>query len=338
MHFAFTSDQLLFRAALRELLEQHCTPAHVRAVFEGREPRVAELWARLSALGVIGTIVPAADGGSGLSEIELTLLLEESGRAALPEPLLETAVALPLLAAVPDGARARHWLQQALHGHAAVAVGWGDDAAVVNAHMAQVLLLARDGELHLVETDALQLTAAASVDGTRSLARVLFEPCAKTRLATGDEARRLLARARERATLGTAAELAGLAARMLELTTDYVKTREQFGRPVGAYQAVKHQLVDAYLALEFARPLLYRAAHSLAHDDPERALHVAMAKAALSDAAWLAARKSLQLHGALGYSFEYDLQLYMKRVWALAAAHGGGAEQRRYLAHNLLAD
>jgi alkylation response protein AidB-like acyl-CoA dehydrogenase len=145
-----------------------------------------------------------------------------------------------------------------------------------------------------------------------------------------------LAAARDHAALGTAAQLVGLGQRMLELTIDHVKTRKQFGQAIGVFQAVKHQLVDARLALEFAAPLVYRAAHSIAHEDPERSLHVSMAKAFASEAALLAARKALQLHGAIGYSYEYELQLYMKRAWALAAAHGDALAHRTRIAEVML--
>jgi alkylation response protein AidB-like acyl-CoA dehydrogenase len=136
------------------------------------------------------------------------------------------------------------------------------------------------------------------------------------------------ARAFDRGALGTAAQLCGLADRMIEMTVEYVKERKQFGVPVGSQQAVKHHLANARLALEFARPLVYRAAYSIAHDDPQRSDHVSMAKAQASDAAETAARVALQCHGAIGYTTEYDLHLYMKRTWALARAWGDAAWHR----------
>ena len=109
---------------------------------------------------------------------------------------------------------------------------------------------------------------------------------------------------------------------MLDLTVDYAKERQQFGVPIGSFQAVKHHLADARIAIEFARPLVYRAAWSVAEGDPESSIHVSMAKALASDAASLTARQALQCHGAIGYSYEYDLHLFMKRAWALVATWG----------------
>src|SRR5262249_23433727 len=126
----------------------------------------------------------------------------------------------------------------------------------------------------------------------------------------------------DRAALGVAAQLIGLADRMLDITVDYAKERHQFGVPIGSFQAVKHHLANVALELEFARPLVYRAAWSVAHDDDARSVHVAMAKARASDAALLAGRVALQVHGAIGYTTEYDLHLWLKRAWALAASWG----------------
>ncbi|NDH11859.1 MAG: acyl-CoA dehydrogenase, partial [Actinobacteria bacterium] len=127
-----------------------------------------------------------------------------------------------------------------------------------------------------------------------------------------------------RAALGTAAQCIGVARRLLEATVEYVGERHQFGKPVGSYQAVKHHLANVKIALDFAAPLVYRAAWSVAHDDDPvtRGRDVSMAKAQASEAVDLAARQALQCHGAIGYTFEYDLQLWLKRAWTLAATHG----------------
>jgi len=338
MHFAFTNEQQLSRSALRELLHEHCDAAQLRAVFESEEPRlVPGLWAELTKLGVIGALAPEGLGGLGLDAIDLTVLLEETGRAGVPDLVVETAaVAVPLLAAVADQPRAAHWLARVLNGEARVAVGLDARQYVVGAELAELILCEREGDLHLCERAHVHLTHVTSVDRARRLARVSFAPSAETCLSSGERAQQLLASARDHAALGTAAQLVGLGARMVELTIAHVKARQQFGQAIGAFQAVKHQLVDAHLALEFAGPLVYRAAHSIAHADPERSVHVSMAKAFASDAALLAARKALQLHGAIGYSYEYDLQLFMKRAWALAAAHGDAREHRQRIAEVML--
>jgi alkylation response protein AidB-like acyl-CoA dehydrogenase len=359
MHFALTQEQELARAALRELLGEHCSAAQLRRVFESEQPAcVPELWQRLHELGVIGALAPEAVGGLGLSAIDLAVLLEETGRAAVPELVVETAaVAVPLLAALNEDSRAAAALQRVLAGELAVAVVLGDNRLISNAELAGAVLYERSGELHLLEIQQLQLSPQQTVDRARRLYRIDPDPvtlsaerldaasAARSQpsraaggslLASGERVRQLSAAAHDHAALGTAAQLLGLGARMLELTIAHVKTRKQFGQAVGAFQAVKHQLVDARLALEFASPLVYRAAHSLAHADAERSLHVSMAKAFASEAALLSARKALQLHGAIGYSYEHELHLYMKRAWALAAAHGDAREHRKRIADIML--
>jgi alkylation response protein AidB-like acyl-CoA dehydrogenase len=138
-----------------------------------------------------------------------------------------------------------------------------------------------------------------------------------------------LAAAFDRGALGVAAELLGLTDRLIEMAAQYACQREQFGRPIGTNQAVKHLLADAVLGLEFARPAVYRAAWSTAHAVPERSRDVSMAKAYASQASARAARVALQVHGAIGYTWEHDLHLWMKRAWVLAGVWGDAAWHRR---------
>jgi hypothetical protein len=211
------------------------------------------------------------------------LLLEETGRHAVPEPIVDTAAAgVPIFG--PDVSIAS--------GH--TLVPWADTVDVV------VTAAGR------IDPATMRLTPRPSVDGSRRL----FEVQGDATTVDGMPA------AFDRGVLGTAAQQCGLADRMLELTVAYVKTREQFGVPVGSFQAVKHHLADARLGLEFARPLVYRAAVTL---DP---VHVSMAKLKADAAALFTARMALQCHGAIGYTTEYDLHLYMKRAWALARSWG----------------
>ena len=162
------------------------------------------------------------------------------------------------------------------------------------------------------------MTPRSSVDGTRRLYAVEWDPTAATEVGGVDDA----AIAFDRGALGFAAQLIGLAQHMLDTTVEYAGARHQFGVPIGSFQAVKHHLADVALALEFARPLVYRAAWSLAKRDPDRSVHVSMAKARSSEAALLAGRVALQVHGAIGYTTEYDLHMWLKRAWALAASWG----------------
>jgi alkylation response protein AidB-like acyl-CoA dehydrogenase len=187
---------------------------------------------------------------------------------------------------------------------------------------ADLLLLRNDSWLQEVPRGLAQLTPLDTVDGGRRAATVTLGD-AFVHAATDDPA--VVDLALDRGALGTAAFLVGLGQSMLDLTVGYVTERQQFGVAIGSFQAVKHHLADAALALEFARPAVLRAAWSVAHDAPTRPRDVSMAKAMASDAAELVGRKALQCHGAIGYTVEADLHLSLKRTWALARAWGDSA-------------
>jgi alkylation response protein AidB-like acyl-CoA dehydrogenase len=293
MRFAFSDEQLAFRDAARDLFAQHCTAAHVRDAWTNATGRVPGLWERLHALGVVGVL---AQGGT---MVDLILVLEETGRFAVPEPIVETAAfGVPLLARDDVVVATAHSL-----------VPWADTADVV---------ITAAG---LFDPRAVELVPRPSVDGARRLFEIRGDaqpPPAGMPDAYG------------RGVCGIAAQLCGLTERMLELTAEYVKERRQFGVPVGSFQAVKHHLANARIALEFTRPLVYRSAVTL---DPA---HTSMALAKAADTALLTARAALQCHGAIGYTTEYDLHLYMKRAWALARAWGDARFHRARVAEAIL--
>ncbi len=329
MRFAFSPEQLLFRDTARDLLQKRCPPGAVRAAWSAPSGRVPGLWAQLAEIGIVGLTVPEALGGMGMGELDLVLVLEEAGRAAAPEPLVETiAVGAPLLRDAGTAALREAWLPRVAAGEAVLAVGLEGSPYVPFAAEADLLLLQHGDELHALARGAVTLAAQPSVDGARRLATVTWSPSAATRFASGAEARRALADALDRGALASAAELCGIARRLIDTTVEYAKVRHQFGKPIGSFQAVKHHLADALLSLEMARPLVARAAYSFAHEDADRPVHVSMAKARASEAAHVAARAALQCHGAIGYTVEYDLHLWMKRAWALAAAWGDAAWHR----------
>jgi hypothetical protein len=183
-------------------------------------------------------------------------------------------------------------------------------------------------EVHAVPADQTRAQKTPSIDATRRLATVEWTPLPETLVAVGDLASSLVVELADRAAFATAAQLTGLADRMITMAADYAKGRQQFGRPIGSFQAVKHQLANARVKLEFARPAVYRAADSLARAVPECSHDCSMAKALASDAADLAARVALQVHGAIGYTWECDLHLFMKQAWARSAAWGDAPTHR----------
>jgi alkylation response protein AidB-like acyl-CoA dehydrogenase len=330
VHFGFDDDQIAFRDAVRDLLDKECTPATVRAAWEAPAGDLDRgVWDRLSEMGVLATLVPEAADGLGLDEQALVLVLEEAGRAGLPHPLVETAaVAAPLVAG--DGSGPGPSGVPDAHGLGMVASDLGGPHVACATDADWLLLQDRATRaLHLVDPAATVLTPVATVDGARRAATVDWQPAPES-LVTDDPA--AVALALDRGAFGAAAVLVGLGQRMLDLTVAYVTERRQFGVPIGSFQAVKHHLADALKELAFARPAVYRAAHSLATGADTRARDVAMAKAMASDAAWFVGRRALQCHGAIGYTVEHDLQLYLKRTWALSKAWGDASLHRTRVA------
>jgi alkylation response protein AidB-like acyl-CoA dehydrogenase len=350
VHFGFDDDQLAFRDAVLALLDKECPPDAVRSAASAVPGQLDRgVWDRLAAMGVLGILVPEDRGGLGLDERSLVLILEEAGRAALPHPLVDTAaVAAPLLGADTG----------------MIATNLGGPHVACAADADRLLLHdPGDGGLHLLDRTEAMLTPVATVDPARRAATVTWDPSAPAPAhptaswhpapnpstspttstlapdsggsawdpgldfdsSSGPE---VVALALDRGAWATAAVLVGLGQRMVELAVTHVSERHQFGVPVGSFQAVKHQLADAHKDLAFARPVVHRAAHSLATGSADRSRDVSMAKALAGDAAWRAGRIALQCHGAIGYTVEHDLHLYLKRTWALAKSYGDAGWHR----------
>lgn len=337
MYFQFTEDQRGFQESVRKFLEKECTPAHIRTSWTTETGRLPELWAKLAEIGLFSLLVPEEHGGLASSEVDLVLLLEETGRAALPEPVLETAaVGVPLLAGLKRNKLAQEWLPKVAAGEAILTVGHEINPLVADAHVAHLLLLQRGNEVHAVPRDQVTVEHQPCNDPSRRLFRVDWTPSSDTRVARGGEGRRLLAAALDRAALACAAQQLGIAQQMVDMAGRYAVEREQFGKPIGSFQAIKHMLANVVVRIEFARPMVYRAAFSVAHDAVTRAVDVSQAKLAACEAAVCAAKTALQVHGAIGYTWEHDLQIWMKRGWALNIAWGTGAWHRARLAAALL--
>jgi alkylation response protein AidB-like acyl-CoA dehydrogenase len=326
MRFALTEDQTALRDAVRDLLTRECPPAVVREAWDGgaAAPRVAAVWSKLAEMGVVGAAVPESAGGLGLGACDVVPLLEEAGRVALPLPIVETAfVAGPLLAAAGDddavGRLVSGELLVACALDGAAEVPWAGDAGLV-------LVGERPGGP--VSRLTSEIHRADSIDGARRLG-LLAEGATGEPLDATDEA--CLA-AWQRGALGTAAQLVGLSRALLAMTVTYAEERRQFGVPIGTFQAVKHQLANALLGVEFAAPAVLRAAWSLDTRADTADRDVAMAKALASDAAEQVAATALQAHGAIAYTTEYDLHLFAKRVWASARTWGDAEWQRARVA------
>jgi len=337
------------RASVHDLLADRCDPAAVTALYDGDRTLVEGLWRALSVeLGLAGLLVPEERGGHGASAREAAVVLEELGRTAAPVPFLTSSVIATtlllgsdsgLLGELASGART-----------AALAVPWstGPDAdissldggltgtitSVAGAIEADVLLVpvatASGLAIHAVDAADATVTPVISLDMTRQLADVTFDGATGTVVLTDAEA--AVRRALRTGAGLLAAEQVGVARWCLETTVAYLKVRRQFGRVVGGFQALKHRLADVYTRVESAAAAAQYAAATLAVDDPDAALAVAVAQSYCSDLAVLAAEEAVQLHGGIGMTWEHPAHLFLKRAKADQIALGTAGSHRARLA------
>lgn len=318
MRFLPTEEQVAFAEAIDDIVESAGGADIARAWADGDTAAGLTLWEQFAELGLLGLRVSEAEGGFGGSLSDLVVVFERLGYHGVPGPYLETVALLPGL--VDEAARAEL-------AAGAIATASVDDVApaAVDAAVAAHRFLVRDGALHR-GTIAEEFESVAP---TRRPARL-----------TPDDAGtpldpEVLDAALNEAALAAAAMLVGAGERMLDEAVAYAQIREQFGRPIGEFQALKHQLANVRVALSFARPLIWNAALRAGEDDADRA--VSAAKVAASDAAMLAARVSLQVHGAIGYTAEHTLRIWLGLAPALSAAWGTPAFHRARIARDILA-
>ncbi|MBC2932092.1 acyl-CoA dehydrogenase family protein [Nocardioides sp. zg-1228] len=334
MRFDLTEEHRALAEVTASLLAELCPPELLARAWESDpggspEPEVERLWDALAELGVHRLLLDEASDGLGLDEVALAVVCEELGHSAVPLPVAETICAMPVLAAA-----GRDDLVDPARDRAPLVAWWPEPAALAAwGHQATVGLVGEDGEspaLRLLDPPAARVVDVP-LDRCRPLARLGDDPTGgqPLELAASD-----IAALRLRLQLAAAAQLVGLARRMLAMTLDYVRGREQFGVPVGSFQAIKHALADVHLRVEFARPAVWRAAWSMSSGDSAAESHVSMAVLASVRAAKEAARVTIQAHGAMGYSAEYPLHMFAKRVWALEASVAP-ADHRRMLGRAL---
>ncbi|MFC5198674.1 acyl-CoA dehydrogenase family protein [Streptomyces sp. NPDC048448] len=311
MRFLLDAEQRAFANSLDAMLTAADTPSVVRDWSRGEHDSGRALWSRLAEAGVFALAVPADYAGMGPLPVELAVGFVELGRHAVPGPLAETVAAAALLAELADPGPAERLLPALVSGEASATLAL-DGSYALDGDTATVRLALTAGELRLAP-------GHGPVRGCLDPARRL------TPLTAGGEllsAAPPVGHALTWARLATAAQALGVGLALLDRTVAHVGRRTQFGVPVGSFQAVKHRLADARTALDFARPLLFGAALTMAPAD------VAAAKVTACEAAYTTARAALQLHGAIGYTAEYDLSLWLARARALRAAWGGPAECR----------
>lgn len=311
MNFELDEQQRDFAASIDAALGAANMPGAVRAWAAGDPAPGRKVWAQLADLGVTALLVPEKYDGIGAHPVDLVVAAERLGRWCVPGPVVESIAVAPILLADDERSAAL------ASGELIATVALPPQVPrAVDADTAGLILLATDGETRDGVADA----AHESVDPSRKLFGVN---------ASGDARPADVARAYEFGVLATAAQLVGAGQAMLDMSVEYAKQRSQFGKVIGTYQAIKHKLADVHIAVELARPLVYGAALSLAEGSADTARDVSAAKAAASDAALLAARSALQTHGAIGFTQEHDLSLWLLRVQALRSAWGDPALHRR---------
>ena len=337
MNFTFSEDQLLFRESVRDFLVNEVTPQRIRASWETESGRDGSLWNQIAEMGLAGITVPEEYGGLGMNELDFVLLAQECGYVALPEPLVHTAlVAVPMLVEL-GGELAAQWLPKVAAGEAKVAVGLTQNIFVEDAHTADLLLVQEGTDLYAVTPDEVSLRHNESIDPSRKLYAVELAAGAVP-IATGDAAVALIAAALNRGALGCAAQALGLAQRMIDITVQYTGERQQFGKAIGSFQAVKHAMANIAVRLEYAKAPVHKAAYAISQGQEKAAINVSHAKLMACEAANLAAKNTIQAHGAMGYTWEVDLHIFMKKSWALANTWGDAGFHKARVAQYIFAE
>lgn len=351
MSLALTPEQRDLVTALRDFLDAEVEPRRVREVMETGDGIDRELWRRMNTeLGLGGALVAEEHGGTGLGLPELVLIMECAGRTPVGVPLLSSALAAITLSAVADPGLSAEALHGLATGGTIVAPildaevraersgsAWtlhGTAEFVLDAHVADLLLVSArtpDGTaLFAVDaaTPGVTRQRLSMIDLTRPMAAVIFGGAAARTLCSPD-AQQCIAQVLDTAAIALAAEQLGGAARCLELSAAHARTREQFGRPIGSFQAVKHLCADMLRAIEPARSAVYHAARAGTDEAP---LLASLVKAHCAEVYTDAANAAVQIHGGLGYSWEHDAHLHYKRAKTSELLFGDPAQHRARLA------
>jgi alkylation response protein AidB-like acyl-CoA dehydrogenase len=357
MQFGLSESQQILKDTARKFFANECPIAHVRKLMETETAYDAALWQKLAEQGFTGIIFPEEHGGMGLGIVELILLMEEAGYALLPGPLFSTVMAGAVLHACGPGAQQQKYLSRICSGQARATIAFleanaswnpadlklsgssaklnGAKLFVADAAVADLLLVVTTDGVALVEGKApgVKIEAMKGMDLTRKIYSVSFSNTPAETLG-GNSAG--LARALNIATAALAAELAGGMQRVLETTVAYAKTRKQFGKPIGIFQAVQHMCAEMYLETESARSAAYYAAWALEENAPDAATSVSIAKMYASDASRAVGNRGIQVHGGMGFTWENDVHLYYRRAKASETMLGDAAFHRERIAKTVI--
>ncbi len=373
MDFELSKPQKLLQSSVRELLARECPTQRVRELMATETAFDEDLWQHLADQGLLGLTLPEEHEGLGLGAVDLAAVAEVMGSCCLPGPFLSNHWAATLLAASGHESLPEAYLEPIVDGtlRATVALleasGDWDPASVTATAKAQpasggyrldgtklfvsdaeiaglILWVARLGdELAVFALNAgianMEIEVMPAIDATRKLYRVTLADAtvpADRLLAGGEQARSALTKATHEATIAACAELVGGMQWISETTVEYAKSRQQFGKPIGSFQAVQHRCADLLLRLESARSATYSAAWAVQEDDPEVDRLVSVTKAYCSDAAREVASSGIQVHGGIGFTWEHDLQLYFKRAKSNELLFGDATFHRERIARMII--
>jgi alkylation response protein AidB-like acyl-CoA dehydrogenase len=372
MDFDLSKPQKLLKESARALLARECGPGRVRELMGTETAHDDGLWEALAEQGWTGLVVPESEGGLGLGLVEMAAVAEEMGRACLPGAFLSTLTAAALVERAGDAEQRVRYLGPIASGELKATVALLEESAswepgavrlsasrdgggdftlagrklfVPDAGVADLIVcVARDGDaLALLPVgrgaEGLSVTPTPSMDATRKLYELAFDGvrvAASDALGADGDAGGALAGALDVATAVLCAEMVGGMQWVLDASVEYAKTRQQFGRPVGSFQAVQHMCADMLLLTESARSAAYYAAWALTERDPKASLAVSVAKAYCSDAYREVANRGVQVHGGIGFTWEHDLQLYYKRGKSSETLFGDATYHRERVARHVV--
>jgi alkylation response protein AidB-like acyl-CoA dehydrogenase len=344
MNFDFSADQKSLREQARKFLGEHASSARVRRILEGAAPYDASLWRGMGEMGWMGTAIPETHGGAGFGYLELCVIAEELGRSLAPTPFASTIyLAAEALRLAGSDAQRKRWLPRIAQGEAigcfALAEGpqvatpanlatradgsrlTGVKVPVTDGDVADFsIVLARQADgragLFLVDLTGPGVTRAsvATVDPTRSHARITLEGAPAEPLGAPGQGWPLAERLLDRAAVLVAFEQLGGAHAALDMAREYALGRFAFGRQIASFQAIKHKLADMYVGIELARSNAYYGAWALSKDAPELGVAAAAARVAATEAYYQAAKENIQVHGGMGFTWEFDCHLHYRRA------------------------
>jgi len=328
MNFIFTEEQTQFKDAIKSFLAEECAPASIRDGWQKNKSFNLERWKNLIELGVLSSNLSEEKGGLGMDQVTLAMMVEEMGYAGLPEPVAEQIFlvndVIPFLPKNITEAVESNYNDGTQY--IALAHPLAPNPLFLND--AAGLILLDNSECKFIAKNDMDFEIISSNDPSRELFKVSSMNDA---ISTSENFDELNSAVSSRGSLMTAALLIGLAQKMIDLSSVYVLDRAQFGKPIGSFQAVKHMLADVAVKIEFAKPAVYRAAYSLSQNNPKSALHCAHAKLMCTQAAELACKNSIQAHGAMGYTWEMDLHIYMRKAWSMMACWGNEDRQQELI-------